>query len=710
MPTKRRRLTPKSSSNLSARYPLSFMLSSLTYRQPAGCLATSVQSLVVTVPPKPNRSAINCITGDLYTLDISGQPVLLRKSPIKLAEQYHHQHTITHVKWNQQGNCLATSDETGKLGLWSLQGSAETWSLIYQTNVHQPLACFLWLNAERRYATPTSSDQEQFVRNPVFGPRNPYGHLSFVTVTIQGEVQVHYQRNGTIFSSFSTTLPKIGRKHPMATSGNCFGATLVGQDDWQRISHASISFDNDGNIYLAAHYATSHLKSIHLYKLNVRFPGKTDKGGKQGLQLAATFAKKNVSDGDHSSFFGKWLLQETSFQISSAFDADNSYGSNATMKTTRQMFQFQLGFTTSKCFFTSMAVTHQGILAVGLSNGSIHMHCSEGDDLRLSPPDAQQVEQLHSSFFQVIAPHTYKDGYSDAIAGIAFSPNETHIVYMFSSGKVGSSRIPVVRAMIGSLLNHTDDTDLISELVRLSQTENADVPENIIKKALAVYNAHCSQRCISVNVSQDDKPNQEVGLEDWSLAQLGRAYGLALGTYKRLSNKNTQYINFCKAIQLPIILECFIGSCTSDYAEILKVLDSLWSLISLSQWVLDHVRWGLREWYTLFNCKRPKDSNSRQALRKDLLMVHQFIRFATSSSYEFTHFPETLPMFKRYASSLLPSEPVAIKDVLAFLEALDASDNASSPSTERRVINRHYLRRLSAKPKIPVLGHCGDKA
>jgi hypothetical protein len=69
------------------------------------------------------------------------------------------------------------------------------------------------------------------------------------------------------------------------------------------------------------------------------------------------------------------------------------------------------------------------------------------------------------------------------------------------------------------------------------------------------------------------KLERHLPIEEWSLAQLTRAYGLALSVYKRLPNKQIHSINLSRAIQLPVVLECFVGSCTSNYADIVNVLE-----------------------------------------------------------------------------------------------------------------------------------------
>lgn len=112
-------------------------------------------------------------------------------------------------------------------------------------------------------------------------------------------------------------------------------------------------------------------------------------------------------------------------------------------------------------------------------------------------------------------------------------------------------------------------------------------------------------------------------LANWNLAALEKAYGLALAFYKRIPEKQVQYSNLCRAVQLPVILECFISSCTTQYSQVVEILEkssiddqakiefdpsSLWSLISLSNWTWDYVKWILREWNMLLHLRRPNNA------------------------------------------------------------------------------------------------------
>lgn len=168
------------------------------------------------------------------------------------------------------------------------------------------------------------------------------------------------------------------------------------------------------------------------------------------------------------------------------------------------------------------------------------------------------------------------------------------------------------------MINDVDFIDLVSELVRMSKIdEYKNKPDEIINQVLTRYEIQCGYTGATSLTTNEP-------LENWSLAKLEKAYGLAMATYKRLPEKSIQSINFSRAVQLPVILECFMSSCSSDYEQMMNELNkdtiedgvklefhpnSLWSLISLSTWTLDYVRWILREWNMLFNCKRPANSS-----------------------------------------------------------------------------------------------------
>lgn len=125
----------------------------------------------------------------------------------------------------------------------------------------------------------SSTEEDKYKREPLKGPRNPFGQLGFITITVHGEITVHYQRNGSIFSTFSTPMPNIGRREISRADAGCFGMSLAGLDDWERISHAAVTLHNDGQIYLATHNASIQPKSVAIHTIKINFRTKSEKGG-----------------------------------------------------------------------------------------------------------------------------------------------------------------------------------------------------------------------------------------------------------------------------------------------------------------------------------------------------------------------------------------------------------------------------------------------
>ncbi|KAG2222177.1 hypothetical protein INT45_007194 [Circinella minor] len=795
-PKKRRRVEPTTTSKTDsiARYPVKCILSNLLHRQAPQHICTSIHSVVITTPPKPNGPGIHALTGDHYTLDLPtttttdtnssisptsnnnttlpgtitkannniNNKTILNKTPIRLAEKYHDQHTITHLVWNQKGTTLASVDETGKLALWNLGNSSDNWSMAYSSDLHQSPAALLWLNTDRLYDIPLADQpQEKFIREPFIGPRNPYGYLALVVVTVHGEISVHFQQGDKIFSQFSSSLPHTGHMGLGRADIGCFGMNLANSGQWYRISHASLTFDNDGSLLLAAQQANTKPNVIHLYKIRIRFPGRVNEGaihcqsitklnlsarilqssigdfanGSFGvsqilltrkyssIELAVAFADSNSGNG----YFGKWGLQHKTIKIPG--DAIASENFSGTVMVSEQLcLDFISGFTIPDHFITCISNTRYGGLVLGLSDGSVHIEFRDDiyPGMARSQSNMGKVEQsIGPNFWKAGGPHKYNQSNDlDAVAGLTMSPNETHVICLLYSGRLAVMRVTntdqennnsgelsmISKLLKLTLLNQSDDLDLISELVRLSQLPNVkeNTAEEIISNAMMTYQVFCNHNHVN-DILISPQPDGLSGIRDWNLPQRGRAYGLALGTCRRLSSTNIQYVNLSKAIQLPVILECFIGSCKSDFTTITKVLDdlkiseegqslefeadSLWSLISLTTWTLDFVRWILRKWNTLFNCKRPKNSKfadisarsshaillyhkeSRLALCKILIMVNEFIRFTRSSSYELKRHPESTPLLQQYASNVLKNEPVTLQDMLAFLKALGDADD-----------------------------------
>ncbi|KAI8070723.1 hypothetical protein BC940DRAFT_295407 [Gongronella butleri] len=734
-----------------ARYPLASLFASMAHRQPSSCLSCSSQGVMVCAPPRPKPLTLYCVSGDLYTMGhpAPAQPATVKKSPLPLADAYH-QHTITHLEWHQNGTTLATADETGKLAVWHLENSVENWTLTYETNLKQPVASFFWLNAERQYVSSVNEDQERvFTREKVHGPRNPFGYLAFVAVTVHGEVSVHFQRNGSIFSSFTTTLPITGHRDTCRSDTGCYGMWLAGLEDWERLSHASMALDQNGDLYLATHYAERLPKIVYLYKISLKFPQKTNDGAifcehvadlpfvqapesaltpitdpetsithvllsknMDGLQLHVCFAHQDTS------YMGKWQLQSTTQQIPSHYFEPGGYG-DSTLTNRCLDFQYMHGFVLPERLIMSARCTSHGLISVGLSDGSIHMEFRSSHDTGLlrSADDDQASSSIHDSFWQVAEGYQDDDEFADPVLGITFSPSETHLMYLLASGRVGTSRMtmdqkdtaPLVAKVEEQiklcLLNRRDNLDLISEVIRISHLpEQQNVADRVISNALSAIESFFEQADMN-RLLATSKPAVAFDLADeLSLAKVRPAYGIAMGVYRRLPAKQIAFTNLTKALQLPVILDCFMASCTSPHTDIAEAIDiendsnkgiklafqpeSLWSLVYLSNWILDYTRWVLKEWNILFNSRHPKGSGfqdiskrsthavllvhkaSRVALMRILVLIDHFSDFVRQGQYEMTQLAETKAILERQVGSMMASEPVPTADVLAFLRAL----------------------------------------
>ncbi|EPB91383.1 hypothetical protein HMPREF1544_01704 [Mucor circinelloides 1006PhL] len=690
------------------RYPASFHFSALTYKQASESLCVSPHSVVISVPTPPNKSQFNAIAGDLFSLD---SPI--RKVPIKRMEHFHKQHTITHLQWEQKGKTVASVDETGLLALWHIENSVHEWELIYSTDLKQPLAAFLWLQTDRLFETQAD---DSLKREPIVGPRNPYGQLAFVTATVHGEIKVHYQRSGSIFSSFSTPMPNIGRREISRADAGCFGMSLAGLDDWERISHAAITMNSSGHIYLASHNASLQPKSVSIHTIRIRFPKHSNEKGaiecksttilklqKQPYQNITQLAFKRTSPlelvigmgQEDASYISTWQLQQIKKSIQSDF---------GTITQDYSSLVFQSGIEIAGRFISSLKTSNKdNTMIVGLSDGSIHAELATNRSLLRSSSEGDSIDP---TFYQVTEPHATRNGIVDPIADITLSPNGTHVVYSFSTGKIGVSKLTcdtysdeyvkaITQKLQLCLLNNVDYLDLVSELACMHKIDqHKDKVNDIVSNVLDAYEKHYN----------GTKELSNRPLDDWNLASLTKAYGFAIAVYNRLPEKKIQAVNLSRAVQLPFILECFIASCSTDYAEITAILnkpnidtndkiefdpDSLWSLISLSTWIYDYLRWALREWYMLFNCKKPNDAqnvdindrsvhavlllhqDSRTTLNSILKLIHHFIQYTTTTSYQLEHLRESQSLLQRYTSTLLNNEIITLKDTIEFLHALD---------------------------------------
>ncbi|KAI8987421.1 hypothetical protein BDF20DRAFT_815288 [Mycotypha africana] len=540
--------------------------------------------------------------------------------------------------------------------------------------------------------------------------------------------------------------------------------SLAGLDDWERISHADITLDNTtGTIYLASHNASLQPTFVALHAIKIKFPSASRKatiGGNGVLQQGAIECrhitslkfknqknfffqhyhvtqikfKRNTSPielviglgyeekqqqqqyspATYTSFISSWQLNELQQSI------DTNFGS---INNTYQSFVFKSGAKMDGHYISSLKTNSHGNVIVGFSNGSIYIEPASLSSMSQYDEDIEGILNVDAHYIKVLDPHKTADDYHDPVADITFSVNETHILYMYSSANMGVTRITndaftdaetvsLCQKLKLCLLNNMDYLDLVSELVRMSEqdAQKGKVHE-LVKDVMTSYEIYHNSKNGEILTSATLDANQP--LDQWSLPQFQKAYGFVMTIYKHLPDSQTQYINLTKAIQLPIIYECFISSCINkDYDEIEAILEkpiiddnpsgvttsidfdmnSIWSLASLTRWTMDYVKWVLRQWNLLFNCKMPKNAHSRILLCKILKLIHYFLHYTTtalmmitpstttttintstttSNFQQLTHLPEPQSLLQKHISAIYNDQTIDIKNTIKFLDTLN---------------------------------------
>lgn len=72
-----------------------------------------------------------------------------RPVPITHASVVHANADIQHLAWNQKGTCLASVDDSGRIGLWSMGNLLNQWNSLLNLNIGIGIACFEWLKTDR---------------------------------------------------------------------------------------------------------------------------------------------------------------------------------------------------------------------------------------------------------------------------------------------------------------------------------------------------------------------------------------------------------------------------------------------------------------------------------------------------------------------------------------------------------------------------------
>lgn len=246
-------------------------------------------------------------------------------------------------------------------------------------------------------------------------------------------------------------MPNIGRREISRADAGCFGMSLAGLDDWERISHAAITMNSSGHIYLASHNASLQPKSVSIHTIRIRFPKHSNEKGaiecksttilklqKQPYQNITQLAFKRTSPlelvigmgQEDASYISTWQLQQIKKSIQSDF---------GTITQDYSSLVFQSGIEIAGRFISSLKTSNKdNTMIVGLSDGSIHAELATNRSLLRSSSEGDSIDP---TFYQVTQPHATRNGIVDPIADITLSPNGTHVVYSFSTGKIGVSKL-----------------------------------------------------------------------------------------------------------------------------------------------------------------------------------------------------------------------------------------------------------------------------
>ena len=247
-------------------------------------------------------------------------------------------------------------------------------------------------------------------------------------------------------------MPNIGRREISRADAGCFGMSLAGLDDWERISHAAITLHDDGLLYLATHNASIQPKSIAIHTIRIQFPVKSEKGAIECKPITSTKLQGLLTDMNVTHMV---LKPGASLELVLGLGKDGSDGCIANFKLKKETMAISTLFgsiqkeRTALVYqsnipiqdrFVSCMSTATGQVMVGLSDGSIHSALAT-NGLSKKSNSEDMVESIDPTFWTVTEPHKTLDGCIDPIVDIAVSPNGTHIIYLFASTRMGVSRI-----------------------------------------------------------------------------------------------------------------------------------------------------------------------------------------------------------------------------------------------------------------------------
>jgi hypothetical protein len=125
-----------------------------------------------------------------------------------------------------------------------------------------------------------------------------------------------------------------------------------------------------------------------------------------------------------------WKLTDIQKNISSSF---------GDISISKKEFVYQSSMLIKDRYITSLTCTSTGQILVSLSDGSIHMELASQDGLFKTSCIGD--ESIDNHFWKIADSLESEDNCVDFITDIALSPNETHAIYTYSSGRLGISRI-----------------------------------------------------------------------------------------------------------------------------------------------------------------------------------------------------------------------------------------------------------------------------
>ncbi|KAL1918803.1 uncharacterized protein VTP21DRAFT_2825 [Calcarisporiella thermophila] len=635
------------SSDIICPYDMDHFYNQLCYEQQYSCVAWSPFNAIAFAPPpsvklpskrkrtKPVQySRINIIVPTLHFTSTKPSLSFSSTYPIELSQKYHVRNAITFLRWSQRGNHLVSIDESGALVLWEMKEFVNDWRPAYNTKLHCRSVAFEWLNTDRMYTAINLKNGDTdnnvktvYQRAPFRGPRNPFGYLAFLVVTIDGKLLLFYQNEGTSFTKKIIEIPLP-----------CYPSAFS-----RRISHANITMNDEGRIYLSLHCANFLPQMVYLFEITVDFlmteeglkctpcsrlsltlptddttpPSDISRiavtdllvlcGQNESVRvIIATAQKKGIKTEEkkeqmiYQSALAVWELSANSFLLHNNFQQLTSKRNDNIATSPKPNFVFVDSAIFPETLVTSLNRSEKGELLVGLSDGNVKIYVVES---KLSELMTLQVEKKIGYFGEASSKKLELAG-PEFATNIGTSPNSKLMAVVTSvSTLCFLTRTPLntleendanemIKGLTLSLLNNVDATDLVWQLLHFEEN-TPGIVEQILEAVYANY----------LNILGEKDMDSEM----IQLSRVGCLYGLCVLVFRVLKRRTAQNVNVMAALHITAIYEAFMSSCTADLTDIQQLFtiqsdavgektahgkqltfdeDSLWSLFALTTWLL----------------------------------------------------------------------------------------------------------------------------